>query len=131
MRLLAGDAPAYVSAVDRKHEFRYLPIALAAALLLHTLGVSVDVARLGEVTRETFFSSGGTISDSTVVTIVGLVATSHCSGENISMFSDQEMLHKQVRDPFVCRIAKGKVGGKEDSLVLTGVFEYDLKVAGA
>jgi hypothetical protein len=78
MRLFTRDAPAYVSAVDRKQEIHYLPIALAAALLLNTLGVSVDVARLGEVARETFFSSGSTISDSAMVAIVGLVAASHC-----------------------------------------------------
>jgi len=55
-----------------------VPVALAATLLLHTLGVGVDIARFGEVARETFFSSSGTISDGTVVAVVSLVAASHC-----------------------------------------------------
>lgn len=67
-----------MSAPFRKQDSQYLPVALAATMLLDTLGVSVDIARLGEVARETFLSSGSTISDSTVVAIVGLVAASHC-----------------------------------------------------
>lgn len=78
MRLFARDAPTYVSAVVSKAKGHYLPITLAAALLLDTFGVSVNIARLGEVARETFFGRGSTISDSTVVAIVGFVAASHC-----------------------------------------------------
>ena len=64
-----------------------VPVALAAALLLHALGVSIDIARLGEVARETFFGGSRAISDSTVVAVVGLVAASHYGKERQYLFA--------------------------------------------
>lgn len=54
-----------------------IPVALTSTLLLHALGVSINVAMFGEVTRETILRDGRTISESTVVTIVAFVGTSH------------------------------------------------------
>lgn len=85
LRLFSGNAPAWVLVLVRTRERRRLPVALPTALLLYALGIGIDVPRLGEVTRETFFSSGGTISDGAVVSVVGLVASSHCLCGNVSM----------------------------------------------
>lgn len=55
-----------------------LPIPFAAALLLGVLGVLAGVARFGEVAWEVLLRSGGAVGEALVVTVVGLVAASHC-----------------------------------------------------
>jgi hypothetical protein len=85
LRLFSRNAPAWILADVRTRERCRLPVALPAALLLDALGIGIDVPRLSEVARETFFSSGSTVSDSTMVSVVGLVASSHCLCRNVSM----------------------------------------------
>ena len=53
------------------------PVALATALLLDLLGVGIDVAGLGKVTREVLLRLGGAVGEAGVVTIVLLVGASH------------------------------------------------------
>ena len=112
------------------HWERILPVALAATLLLDTFGVSIDIARLGEVARETFFSGGCSISDSAVIAIVGFVAASHY-GRSFSVCP--RMLHKvsrHLRHPSVCRMTGAHSGREEYLLVLSGLFGVDLEVSG-
>jgi len=53
------------------------PVALTTTLFLHTLGVGIDVAMLGEVARETVFREGGAVSKGAVVAVVPFVGTGH------------------------------------------------------
>jgi len=53
------------------------PITFSSTLLLHLLGIFTNIAGLGKVAREMFFDGGGTGSEASVVTIIGLVRASH------------------------------------------------------
>ena len=60
-----------------------LPIALAATLLLHLFGISVDVPRLGKIARKMLFSRSRAVCEGDVVTIICLVGAGHC-GTDVS-----------------------------------------------
>ena len=55
-----------------------IPIAPATPVLLDLLGVGVRVAALGKEAREVLRGSGGAVSETLVITVVGLVGASHC-----------------------------------------------------
>lgn len=50
-----------------------LPVALASTLLLHFLGIGVDMAALGEVAREVLNVIGGAVGEAGMVTVVVFV----------------------------------------------------------
>jgi hypothetical protein len=54
-----------------------VPIALAPAILLSLLGIGIDVAGLGKIAREMLHWTGGAISETGVVTVIGLVGACH------------------------------------------------------
>ena len=54
-----------------------LPVALAAPVLLDLLRVNIGVAMLGEEARKMLSGCSGALSKPLVVTIIGLVRTSH------------------------------------------------------
>jgi len=56
---------------------RAAPIALAATLLLHLFGISVDVPRLGKIARKMLFSRSRAVCEGDVVTIICLVGAGH------------------------------------------------------
>lgn len=55
----------------------YLPVTLPATILLGLLGVSIDMASLGEVTGEMLFRLSGTVGEADVVTVIQLVGSGH------------------------------------------------------
>ena len=48
-------------------------------MFLDTLWVRIDVTVFGEVTRKAVFRDGSAVSESTMVAVVGFVASGHCS----------------------------------------------------
>jgi hypothetical protein len=54
-----------------------LPVTFATTLLLDACGISVDMARLREVSREVVFGGSSSISKSGVVSIVAFFGASH------------------------------------------------------
>lgn len=54
-----------------------LPVAFAAAVLLHTSWVYADAAGFGEVARQMFFGGCGAIGEAHVITVVAFVSASH------------------------------------------------------
>ena len=54
-----------------------LPIALSPSLLLHFLGVGIDVTALGKITGQMLNVVGGPISETGMVTVILLVGASH------------------------------------------------------
>ena len=54
-----------------------IPVASAATVLLHLLGVHVWVSILGEEARQMLGGSGGAVSQALVVTVVGLGSAGH------------------------------------------------------
>lgn len=55
-----------------------LPIGLAAAVLLHLLGVVINEAGFGKVAWEMLFVGGSAVTETLMITFVELVGTSHC-----------------------------------------------------
>ena len=53
------------------------PVAFAATILLDAGWIDTRVASFAEVAREMLFGSGGSVGESDVVTITGLVGASH------------------------------------------------------
>jgi hypothetical protein len=53
------------------------PVAFASTVLLGLLGISIDEARLGEVAGEMLLGSGGSISETSVVTVILLMGAGH------------------------------------------------------
>lgn len=60
------------------------PIASARAVLLHLLGIHVEMAMLGEEARKMLSWGGSALGKTLVVTIVGLVGASHFDGSRES-----------------------------------------------
>ena len=56
----------------------YVPVALAATVLLDLLGVGIGIAMLGEEARKILCGRGGTVGEALVVAVIGLVGASHC-----------------------------------------------------
>ena len=54
-----------------------LPIPFAGTFLLGLFGISIGIARLGKIAREMIFWSSTAVSQTSVITIVELVGTSH------------------------------------------------------
>jgi hypothetical protein len=55
----------------------FLPVTLSSTIFLRFLGISIDRARLGEVAGEMLLGSGGTISKTSVVTVILLMGAGH------------------------------------------------------
>ena len=55
----------------------HAPVALSTTFLLHLLGISIDVARLGKVARKVFLIRGSASSNAGMVTVVLLNSASH------------------------------------------------------
>lgn len=55
-----------------------VPVAFAIAVLLHLLGINVDIAALGKEARQLFCRRDAAISETLVVTFAVLVRASHC-----------------------------------------------------
>lgn len=58
-----------------------IPVASTRAVLLDLLGINICETMLGKVTRKMLGRSGGAFSEALVVTIVGLVRSSHCKSQ--------------------------------------------------
>jgi hypothetical protein len=63
------------------HDFfaKASPVAFAATVLLHLLGIDVHMATLGEEARKVLCWDGSPVSETLVVAVVGLVGASHCT----------------------------------------------------
>lgn len=56
-----------------------IPIAFTSTILFGLLRVSINETSLGEVTWEMLFGGCGTIGETSMVTVIELVRTSHCN----------------------------------------------------
>jgi hypothetical protein len=54
-----------------------LPVTTSTTILLDFLGIDVCMAALGEESRQMLRRRGGAVSETLVVTVVGLVGASH------------------------------------------------------
>ena len=54
-----------------------VPVAFASTVFLGFLRIGIDEARLGEVAGEMLLGSGGTISKTSVVTVILLMGAGH------------------------------------------------------